>query len=210
MKTTLQLIRHGETTWNALGKFQGRQNIDLSEIGILQAQHLSKRLNGNFNVIYSSPLNRAFSTAEILCTYASVSPTALNDLTEIHFGSWEGLTYNEIKENYPKHFKHFRTDEKIAPMYDGELSIQNASLRAKTCILDVVSKHPHEKIVIVSHGGLIKASLIGLFNWDMTMYHQIALGNTCITTILFDEELSPILVGLNDTSHLKDNTSLSI
>ncbi|WP_069997106.1 histidine phosphatase family protein [Cellulosilyticum sp. I15G10I2] len=210
MKTTLLLIRHGETKWNTLGKFQGRQNIDLSERGALQAELLGKHLNGNFNAIYSSPLNRALSTAEILCKDLSFAPIPLGNLTEIHFGTWEGLTYKEIEQNYPEHFSAWRTDEKIAPMYDGELSIYNASLRAKACVLDIASKHPNEKVVIVSHGGLIKAALIGLFGWNMTMYHQIALGNTCINTIKFDEKLSPLLIGLNDTNHLTEHIPLSI
>lgn len=210
MKTTLLLIRHGETEWNVLGKFQGGQNIDLSEAGNYQAELLSKRLNGDFDAVYSSPLNRALATARSVCSYSRLFPVPIKDLTEIHFGTWEGLTFKEIKETYPEHFMKWRTDATVGPMYDGELSIRNASLRAKSCILDLVSKHSDQKIVVVSHGGLIKAALVGLFNWQMTMYHQMILGNTCITTIQFDEELKPILIGLNDTSHLTKGTPYSI
>ncbi|MDF2614968.1 MAG: Phosphoglycerate mutase [Clostridia bacterium] len=210
MKTTLLLIRHGETKWNVLGKFQGIQNIDLSEVGMYQADLLRQRLDGDFDGVYTSPLNRALTTAKVICKGSPLSPVPIKELTEIHFGSWEGLTYKEIKDTYPDHFSKWRTDTTVGPMYDGELSIQNASLRAKTCILSLVSKHPGQKIVIVSHGGLIKAALIGLFNWQMTMYHQMILGNTCITTIQFDSKLSPILTGLNDTSHLIAHTPYSI
>ena len=87
-------------------------------------------------------------------------------------------------------------------MYDGEGSIKAASLRSCACILDKVKTHPGQTIVMVSHGGLIKAALIGLFGWKMTMYHHFALGNTCITTVRFTNELKPILMGLNDTNHL--------
>ena len=65
--------------------------------------------------------------------------------------------------------------------------------------------HKGEKIVIVAHGGIIKAALIGLFNWDMSMYHKIALGNTCINTVTFDDEMKPTIIGINDTSHLNEN-----
>jgi len=210
MKTTLLLVRHGETKWNVLGKFQGSQNTDLSEAGIHQAELLSKRLNGDFDVVYSSPLNRALATSDRICSYSALSPIPIQALTEIHFGTWEGLTFEEIKETYPEHFIKWRTDALVGPMYDGELSIQNASLRAKSCIHDLVLSHPGQKIVVVSHGGLIKAALVGLFNWRMTMYHQMILGNTCITTIQFYTALSPILIGLNDTSHLIENTRYSI
>ena len=210
MKTTLLLIRHGETKWNVLGKFQGRQNIELSEAGILQATLLEKRLTKDFQAVYSSPLDRAFSTAEVLCKNLSLDPIPIEDLTEIHFGTWEGLTYREIEQFYPEHFMHWRTDEKTAPMYDGELSIYDVTLRAKKCILELIGKHPGEKIIIVSHGGFIKAALIGLFNWKMTMYHQMAIGNTCINTLTFNTQGTPILMGLNDTSHLSDSTPFSI
>lgn len=130
MKTTLLLIRHGETNWNVLGKFQGRQNIELSEAGILQATLLEKRLTKDFHAVYSSPLDRAFSTAEVLCKNLPLDPVPIEDLTEIHFGTWEGLTYREIEQFYPEHFMHWRTDEKTAPMYDGELSIKGKGIDA--------------------------------------------------------------------------------
>ena len=66
MKTTVLLIRHGETEWNTLGKFQGCTDIALSKEGIKQAELLKNRLKGNFDYIYSSPLSRAFETANIL------------------------------------------------------------------------------------------------------------------------------------------------
>ena len=59
-----------------------------------------------------------------------------------------------------------------------------------------------KKIVIVAHGGIIKAGLIGLFDWDMSMYHKSALGNTCINTIRFNDDLKPVIIGINDTNHL--------
>lgn len=200
--TTLLLIRHGETPWNVLAKVQGCQDIALSDTGRMQAHLLSQRLNGTFTAVYTSPLHRAFETAQIICKPTKLEPIPLEALKEVDFGSWEGLTFKEISRLYPDYFSSWLTDESIGPMYDGDGSIQNVSLRAKACIEEMVQKHPNETIVMVSHGGLIKSALIGLFGWKMTMYHQFALGNTCITTIRFNETLKPMLIGLNDTSHL--------
>ncbi len=202
MITTVLLIRHGETPWNALGKVQGVQNIDLSKEGIIQAKYLSKRLQGNFDAVYSSPLNRAYETACILCENTNLTPVKVNDLREIDFGSWESMTFKEIAREYPEHFATWKVDDETGPMYDGDGSIYNVSLRGKTCIEELVKKHPNETIAIVSHGGFIKATLIGLFGWKISMYHHFALGNTCITTINFNDQLSPMLLGLNDTNHL--------
>jgi probable phosphoglycerate mutase len=202
MNTTLLLIRHGETEWNTLGKFQGCTDIDLSEDGIKQARLLNNRLKGNFDYIYASPLSRAFETARILASDVDKEVIVAPEIREINFGEWEGLTVHEIAKKYPEVFKAWRTDKSESYICGGDSSIHNATNRAKSCILDIVSKHKGEKIVIVAHGGIIKAGLIGIFGWDMTMYHKMALGNTCINTLTFNDNLNPVLVGLNDTTHL--------
>lgn len=202
MQTTLLLIRHGQTSWNALGKIQGSTNIDLEDEGRNQAALLAERLNGQFSAIYTSPLRRARETASILASSTSLVPIDTEGLSEINFGLWEGLTFKEVATQYPTAFAVWKSDEIEAPLCGGDGSIKNCSLHAKECLLNLVKKHPGETIVAVSHGGLIKSALIGLFDLKMTMYHQLALGNTCITTIKFNSDLSPILVGFNDMAHL--------
>lgn len=93
MKTTLLLVRHGETEWNKLGKFQGCTDIELSKDGINQAENLKLKLNEEFDVIYSSPLKRAYETAKILAKDKDI--TILEDIREINFGEWEGLTISQ-------------------------------------------------------------------------------------------------------------------
>lgn len=204
MKTKVLLVRHGETEWNKLGKFQGSTDIDLSQNGINQAGLLKERLNGDFDVIYCSPLSRAYETAKILASVNNQEVHIAQDIREINFGVWEGLTLKGISEAYPEVFKNWRTDSKEAAFIGGDKSTYNASLRASKCVLDIVKNNKGKKIVIVAHGGIIKAALIGIFGWDMTMYHKIALGNTCINTITFNDELKPAILGLNDTNHLKE------
>lgn len=207
MKTTVLLIRHGETEWNKLGKFQGSTDINLSENGIGQAELLKERIHGDFDVIYCSPLSRAYETAKILASVNNQEVHIAEDIREINFGVWEGLTLKGISEAYPEIFKNWRTDEKEGAFIGGDKSTYNASLRASKCVLDIVKNNRGKKIVIVAHGGIIKAALIGIFGWDMTMYHKIALGNTCINTVTFNDELKPAIVGLNDTSHLKEEAA---
>ena len=202
MKTTVLLIRHGETEWNKLGKFQGCTDIPLANEGIEQAKLLRDRLNGDFDYIYASPLMRAFETAKILAAKGGKEVNIVSEIREINFGEWEGLTIKGIAEKYPEVFKGWRTDKLEGNFSGGDLSIHNASNRARNCIIDIVREHEGKKIVIVAHGGIIKAALIGIFGWDMTMYHKMALGNTCINTITFNENMKPVLVSLNDINHL--------
>lgn len=208
MATTLFLVRHGETEWNALGKFQGCIDIELSEEGIFQATLLKEKVQNSFDYIYSSPLKRALDTANIICSNKNIKPKVEPNLREINFGEWEGLTPKEIEKLYPEDFVKWKSDELIAPICGGDLSLKLASIRASKAILNLVSTHKNKKIMIVCHGGIIKAGLIGLFNWKMTMYHQIILGNTSICKLTFGNDLIPTLITLNDTSHIPKNYNL--
>ncbi|MDR3596759.1 histidine phosphatase family protein [Clostridium sp.] len=203
MKTVVLLIRHGETEWNTLGKFQGCTDINLSKEGGKQAKLLKDRLKGEFDYIYTSPLSRAFETAKIITQNTNKEVVIAPEIREINFGEWEGLTVHEIREKYPEIFNSWTTDKKESYICGGDSSIHNAVNRATKCVLDMVTKHKGKKIAIVAHGGIIKAALIGIFEWDMTMYHKIALGNTCINTVTFNDDLMPALIGLNDTNHLE-------
>lgn len=202
MKTKVYLVRHGETEWNKLGKFQGCIDTNLSKEGIVQAECVSKKFNGNFDYIYTSPLKRAFHTAEIICGNKEIKPVAVQELREINFGEWEGLTIKEIMNSFADEFYKWRNDEVEAPMCGGDLSLKKASTRAKTAIKEIVNKHKGDSIIIVAHGGIIKAALVGLLGWNMTMYHKVTIGNTSICEIDFDNDLNPIIIKLNDTSHL--------
>lgn len=201
MKTNVLLVRHGETKWNRLGKFQGCMDIELSHEGIVQAKFLAEKLNNSFDFIYTSPLKRAVETAKILCGDHK-EPKIVDDLREINFGKWEGLNVKEISSMYPKEYERWRNDKVEAPLCGGDLSIKLASERARNAIIKIAEEHMGEKIVIVAHGGIIKAGLIGIFNWDMSMYHKIVLGNTSICHVILDEKLNPILNTLNDIHHL--------
>lgn len=202
MHTTLYLIRHGETQWNKLGKFQGSLDISLSEEGISQAKDLAKRLNGNFDSLYTSPLLRALKTSEIICEKSHTKPIILPDMREINYGHWEGLTIKEIQVSYSYEFDLWKNDKLTGPIVGGEGSLKNATMRGKKSVLEVVQANPGKKIAIVAHGGIIKAAIIGLFNFEMTMYHKIHIGNTSITTLIFNDKLEPVIEVLNDTSHL--------
>lgn len=204
MNTRIFLVRHGETEWNRLGKFQGCVDIDLSKEGIVQATHIKNRFNGNFDYIYTSPLKRALDTAKIISSNKNTIPMVIDDIREINFGDWEGLTIKDIIKNYPKEYDVWQNDELDAPLCGGDLSIKNASIRAKNAILKVANENKGKTSIIVAHGGIIKAGLIGIFNWKMTMYHRMILGNTSVCEIRFNKDMEPTLMSLNDTSHLKN------
>lgn len=204
MSTEILLIRHGETLWNKLGKFQGSMDIELSEEGRKQAQALKSNLKNDFQAVYASPLIRATETANILCEGTGLSVIPCEGMKEINFGAWEGLTIEEIRNNYPQELAAWQSDEKEGPFMGGDLSVRKASLRAADAIRSIAKNHTGEKILVIAHGGIIKAGLIGLFEWKMTMYHHFYIGNTAISKINFRSPDYPVLESFNDMNHLKD------
>lgn len=149
--TRILLIRHGQSTWNAEGRWQGAADPPLSPLGVEQARHAARRLAtlGQLDGVGSSALRRALHTADLLAEGAGVLRLgAFDGLNERHAGDWEGLTRAEIDEGYPGWL-----DEGRRP--DGYEHDAEVIARATIAIRSVVNEHRGATIAVVSHGGLI-------------------------------------------------------
>ena len=108
IKTEIHLFRHGETTWNVEGRFQGIEISKLTKRGILQAQNLGEKLKDTeFDKIYSSPSLRTKQTANNIWPDQANKITYLDDLVEIKLGKLEGKLYSDIKKNDFTSYDHF-------------------------------------------------------------------------------------------------------
>lgn len=203
--TRIYMVRHGQTEWNKLSKVQGRTDIELSETGTLQAKLLAKRLEReNIDAIYSSSLQRALRTAEIIAEYKNCSVNKSEKYWEICFGPWEGMTINEIKERYSEHFRVYREDPASFSLPGAETFLE-LSERTYMGVKEIVKSHVGKNILIVSHGMAIKAAIIRILDIDIRNYTKFRIDNASITVIGFDENNSerPVLISLNDTCHLQ-------
>ncbi|KAL7718303.1 Phosphoglycerate mutase [Entamoeba marina] len=196
--TKLILVRHGETEWNLSGKIQGITDVDLSDVGKEQAKYLQKKLNYKYDVIYSSPLTRALYTANTIDSNRN-NVIILDELCEIPFGHWEGKTFEEL-EGDPFYTK-FKAGECGMPLGDSGNTFKNSSLKNSQILKRICKENDGKTIVIVGHGGWIKAAILGLLNLHESWYHRFMLGNTGITTFIFKGDI-PVLLCFNDTSHL--------
>lgn len=159
MVTTLYLIRHGETEGAEIKRYKGNLDVPLSKNGIEQIAKVSKFIGPNtLNVIYTSNLSRALKSAEIIAKHQTVKPIILPQLRERHFGAWEGMTFDEIKEKYPKEFEQWAQNPlKFSPV-GGESTLE-VKERALPVIEGILHKHNGKTIAIVSHGGIIRLAL---------------------------------------------------
>ena len=157
MSTTIVLARHGETGWNRDGRFQGQADPPLNDRGRAQAAELADRLNGQrFAALYSSPLRRARETAEILALRLGLSAAHIEDLQEIDVGSWSGSTRDEIASRFPAAYQRWL--EFAAGWDDGE-TYDDLTRRVLAAVLGLARRHPGERILVVTHGGPIRALL---------------------------------------------------
>jgi broad specificity phosphatase PhoE len=139
--TTLLLVRHGETDWNADGRLQGQTDRPLSEFGRRQARQLAEELAGEeLDAIYASDLARARETAQIVAERLGL-PVALDpDLREKDWGNWEGLTAVER--------------DRVEFVGESTAAHQERTLRA---LRRIAEQHPDGgRILVVTHGGSMR------------------------------------------------------
>src|SRR3954470_4173033 len=154
------LVRHGQSEWNALGRWQGQADPPLSDLGRAQARAAAHSL-GALDAIYASDLQRAAETAAIISGVIGVGPVLLEpDLRERDAGEWSGLTRDEIHERYPGYLpddrhRAFAPDgaaPKRPPGWEADDRLLARALRALGRIREAV---PDGDVLAVTHGGLI-------------------------------------------------------
>jgi len=146
--TRVLLVRHGQSEWNADGRWQGQADPPLSELGMLQAAHAARAI-GAVDAIMASPLQRARRTAEIIAAALGYEPVVVVDgLMERSAGQWEGLTRAEIEERFPGYLAEGRRP----PGWEDDDALFERVLGA----LDAVHRVcPGGEVVVVTHGGVI-------------------------------------------------------
>ena len=154
--TTILLARHGETDWNLEGRFQGFADPPLNDTGRAQAAGLGAQLmDVELTAVYSSPLRRAFETAELLAAPHRLAPVALEALREVDVGSWQGLTREEVETRYPEQFTRWL--DYGQGWQDGE-SYDEMARRVVAMLLQLATAHDGNRILVVTHGGPIRAA----------------------------------------------------
>lgn len=173
--------RHGETDYNKAGIWQGQLDISLNETGIQQAKQLRKEfLYISFDAIYSSPLDRAKKTADII---ANGQPVILKDeLKEIALGSWEGARIEDIRRDFPEDLKLFDTTTNFCK--HGVEPYEKLQERAWRAFQEIALSHEKEDtVLIVTHGAWLVSLLCKVNGISLTDRNEhIYVGNTEVLT----------------------------
>jgi 2,3-bisphosphoglycerate-dependent phosphoglycerate mutase len=154
----IYLIRHGQTSWNAERRLQGQIDIPLNEAGIAEAHLLAEEFQHHpIAAVYSSPLVRAHETARILNLHHRHDIQIRHDLKEAAYGSLEGFKRDDYAERLAE-FAILDKQERITFKFshDSE-SYLEVYERARPVLDEIILNHPGEHVVVVAHGGLMRA-----------------------------------------------------
>ena len=204
--TTLVLLRHGETRFTAEKRFSGSgDDPGLSDRGQVQADlaaaHLA-RSGLSVDAVVMSPLRRSRETAAIVAAALSLDVEEEADLREADFGAWDGLTYLEVEERFPRELAAWLGSTSVAP--PGGESFDAVARRVRAARDRIVARHPGRTVLVVSHVTPIKLLVRSALDAPMAALFRMELDSASITQVSLWEDGNASLRVFNDTSHLRE------
>jgi len=200
--TYVLLSRHGETMGNADKVFSGHSDVDLTPLGRRQAAALGARLQGrHIDAAYASDLSRTRITAELALCDRGIAVQLLPGLREIHFGSWEGRTFPEIRAGWPEAYHQLlAVDDAFCPPAGEPLAA--ARRRVVGAMRAIVSANMGKTVLVVAHGGTIQLFVSDILGMASSATFRLSTGNCGLSEIAFYGK-RPALTLFNDCRHVE-------
>lgn len=201
--TRLLLVRHGETEWNIIRRYQGQQDSPLTAIGRRQAELLGERLKDEpIDLMVSSDLGRAWDTAKILAAHhpqLEIHPD--ERLRERHFGILTGLTRQEAAAQHPAEEEHYLHGGPHYRITEGE-SLADVSARAAACLESWTEAHAGKCLLAVAHGGVLGQFLRHVLGVPLEMPRAYKFVNCAFNEFSRDADGRWLLHVWGDVTHL--------
>jgi len=196
------LVRHGETDWNRIKRFQGRSDVELNKRGRAQAKALALTLREEpLKAIYSSPITRAIETAKAINRYHQTSLEQRDGLMEMDLGDFEGLHPRDLRNEQSEFLRKWLEDPASVRMPNGE-TLQEVQERAWAVVQEVTKTYHHGSVLLCSHNFVnltILCKILGLEITHLRRLHQ----SVGAMNIIEMNRGQYSLICLNDTCHLK-------
>ena len=200
----IYVARHGQTVWNTEHRMQGWQDSDLSPKGIEDAKRLGFRMQHiKFDSIFSSPLGRAFNTAQYVRGDREKEIITIDSFKEMNFGKWEGMYDSEVKEKYPEEHHNFWKKPELYKPIEGE-SFSELMERVDKGLKVLVKENEgiNENVLLVTHTCVIKSILSLVKNYKVEQFWNPPFIYATSLTILEVDNDSIKTTLEADTSHL--------
>jgi len=205
MTTRLYLVRHGATAHSAEDRFAGSVNVDLSDEGRAQAEHLAARLaDDEISAVYCSPMQRTLDTATIIARPHGLTPITNPDLREINHGHWESMSRKDVEEQFADEYANWEADPFTFAPEGGESGI-SVLARALPVIRAIVIKHKWKNVLVVSHKATLRLIISSLLGFDTRGYRdRLDQAPACLNILDFKDPARARLMLFNDISHYAD------
>ncbi|NJL83269.1 MAG: histidine phosphatase family protein [Chloroflexaceae bacterium] len=212
MSTRVIIVRHGQSSYNAQQRIQGRCDESvITDQGRADARIVGQTLsNLTFDAIYCSPLQRAQQTAEVIRNGFAVAPSlqSVDTLREVDLPLWEKLTKQEVKNRFPEDYRCWkeRPEEFKMQLASGEEHFPVRALyeQAQQFWQEILPRHENQTILIVAHNGINRCLLMSAVGIAPAFYHSLQQSNCCINVLNFQGGWGDRveIESLNQTAHL--------
>ena len=199
--TTTLLLRHGQTPLSVDKRFSGTGDARLTELGLRQAAAAAERLAGcGATAVVSSPLARAQQTAAHVAERLGLEVDVESGLAETDFGDWEGYTFAEVRERWPRELEAWLGSTAVAPPF-GE-SFDATTTRVRQARDRVLARHGGQKVVLVSHVTPIKTLLRIALEAPPSALYRMHLDLASLSEVQWYADGPAVVRSLNDTAHV--------
>lgn len=203
MVLDLILIRHGETDWNKDKVFRGQMDMRLNATGIAQADATGEALKGVvFDAIFSSPLKRSLVTARRIAKPHEIEVRVDEGLTDMFFGSWQGLTEKQVEERCGPMLRKWRESPARFKPPGGE-SVKKAWKRVNSQLREIIFTYGTGTVVVVTHRVPLKMMTAYLLKQKRGYIHEVRHDPCAISEFKIHAKDQFEMVRLNDSNHLK-------
>lgn len=201
MKTTLILVRHGETAWHAKNQYYGHTDVPLSPKGYKQGLDVARALSGaQVDAVYTSDLTRSKEVGDLVAKEHELEVVVNPALREMNFGEWEGKTHDELLVGDAGRYGSWLDAPGMIATPEGE-TLPILAARVKDAITTIVRENKGKQIVLVAHGGPIKTTLMDALGIPFSHFMRLEIKYGSFSVLDFFGE-TPLLVTINDTHHL--------
>ncbi len=203
----LVLVRHGESTWNAEGRYQGRMDPPLSTRGRAQAQTLAERVareqsaappENRVTLIVSSPLSRARDTAQACADAIELRLGTDERLTEISHGDWEGKLRGEVAIRWPDMLAQWRSNPHLVQFPHGEM-LEEVELRLRSFLHGL--RDETGTVLAVTHDVIVRIAVLLASGKELSSFNEVHIDNAALNEFALESGKLRLL-RLNDTAHL--------
>ena len=198
------LVRHGHTDWTLEKRYQGHSDLPLNEKGEKAVASLGQMLKGmKVNYLYASPLKRASKSAKILSSYLRLRPRMEKNVKEMNFGKWEGQTAKELLASKDKAYGKWMKAQFLKP--PGGETFESLCRRVQTFMNTCLKKHKNKNVMVVAHGGPIRAFLMVAMGWTRKDLFRFKIDPASITIVRVGPKKHSQLACLNATAPKLDS-----